>query len=70
MEALPDLYDEMLKADGEHVDVSVMDDDSGWSISAFRGGKVVMEKLGTRGVTARHMNDFLGTRTDIVDTID
>src|SRR4051812_17155000 len=50
------LYDELASADQEHGDVAVINDDHGWTISAHRDGRVVMEDLGnvmTR--TERHM---------------
>src|SRR5207249_10638984 len=36
VERLSDLYDELLSADREHGDVSVIHDDSGWCMSAHR----------------------------------
>ena len=55
IESLSNLYDELLIADREHGDVSVGDEDSGWCMSAHRDGRLVFERLGTRGETARHM---------------
>jgi hypothetical protein len=55
LESLSDLYDELLIADREHGDVAVAHDDSGWCMSAHRDGRIVSERLGTRGTTARHM---------------
>jgi hypothetical protein len=55
LERLSVLYDELLTTDQEHGDVSVINDDSQWSMSAYRDGRLVFEKLGTRGTTARHM---------------
>jgi hypothetical protein len=49
------LYDELLDTDLEHGDVAVVHDDSHWCMSAYRDGHLVFEKLGTRGITARHM---------------
>ena len=54
VEKLPDLYDELLTADREHGDVSVVHEDSGWSMSAHRDGRLVFEHLRTRG-SQRHM---------------
>jgi len=53
LESLSPLYDELLSADNEHGDVSVIHDDSGWSISAHRDGRVVFEHLARGG--ERHM---------------
>lgn len=55
LERLSDLYDELVVADQEHGDVAVINDDSGWCMSAYRDGRLVFEQLGTRGATARHM---------------
>jgi hypothetical protein len=55
VESLPDLYDELLTADREHGDVAVIHDETGWSMSAHRDGRLVFERLGTRGQSARHM---------------
>lgn len=55
LDSLSDLYDELLTADQEHGDVAVVHDESGWSMSAHRDGRLVFERLGTRGQTARHM---------------
>ncbi|SPE51126.1 conserved hypothetical protein [Verrucomicrobia bacterium] len=55
VERLPNLYDELLSADPEHGDVAVVNDDTGWCMSAHRDGRLVFERLGTRGTTARHM---------------
>jgi hypothetical protein len=52
-ESLPRLYDELLSADREHGDVSVIDDESGWCMSAHRDGRLVFTNLARRG--ARHM---------------
>lgn len=54
MANLSDLYDELLTADREHGDVAVVHEDTGWSISAHRDGRVVFEWLG-RGGEPRHM---------------
>ena len=52
-EALPALYDELALADQEHGDVAVVHEETGWSLSAHRDGRVVMEHLGDGG--ERHM---------------
>jgi hypothetical protein len=44
--SLSDLYDELLSADREHGDVAVINDDSGWCMSAHRDGRLVLEQLG------------------------
>lgn len=51
--SLADLYDELQSADEEHGDVSVVHDDTGWCLSAHRGGGLVFEQIGRPG--ARHM---------------
>jgi hypothetical protein len=56
IESLSDLYDELLSADREHGDVAVIHDDSGWSMSAHRGGRLVFEHLGSES-GQRHMID-------------
>lgn len=53
LEALPALYDELQSADREHGDVAVVHEETGWSISAHRDGRVVFEQLGAGG--ERHM---------------
>jgi hypothetical protein len=53
LEMLSPLYDELLTADQEHGDVSVVNEDTGWCISAHRDGRVVFGHLGTGG--DRHM---------------
>jgi hypothetical protein len=53
LEGLSALYDELLTADQEHGDVSVVIDDTGWSISAHRDGRLVFENVDTGG--ERHM---------------
>ena len=52
--SLADLYDELLTADREHGDVAVINDDSGWCLSAHRDGRVVFGNLRDRG-SERHM---------------
>ncbi len=39
------LYDELRHADGEHTDVAVIDDDTGWCITAYSSGLVLLESL-------------------------
>jgi hypothetical protein len=53
LESLSLLYDELLSADREHGDVSVIHDDTGWSMSAHRDGRLVFEHLENGG--ERHM---------------
>ena len=55
MESLSGLYDELLSADREHGDVSVIHDDSGWCMSAHRDGRLVFGNLKDRGRSDRHM---------------
>jgi hypothetical protein len=52
-ESLPRLYDELSNSDQEHGDVSVIDDQSGWCMSAHRDGRLVFTNLGRGG--ACHM---------------
>jgi hypothetical protein len=52
-ESLSALYDELQTADREHGDVSVIHDDTGWSMSAHRDGRLVFEHLRNGG--ERHM---------------
>jgi hypothetical protein len=52
-ENFSELYDELVGTDREHGDVSVVHDDTGWSISAHRDGRVVLEHL--REGRQRHM---------------
>ena len=54
IESLPKLYDELLVADVEHPDVSVIHDGTGWCMSAYRGGGLVFGKLGDPS-SERHM---------------
>jgi hypothetical protein len=49
------LYDELRRADGEHNDVSVIDDDTGWCITAFPSGLVIFQCLADG--SAFHMRD-------------
>lgn len=51
--ALSALYDELQQADGEHGDVAVIHEDTGWSMSAHRDGRLVFEHLRDGG--ERHM---------------
>ncbi len=44
LECLSSLYDELASADQEHGDVAVIHDESGWTISAHRDGRLVMEE--------------------------
>ena len=47
--SLSDLYDELQWEDIEHVDVSVVHDDSGWAMSAYGSGRLIFEHLGEGG---------------------
>jgi hypothetical protein len=51
--SLPALFDELRTADREHGDVTVVHEETGWSLSAHRDGRVVFENLSTGG--ERHM---------------
>src|SRR5688572_14247475 len=48
LDNLSSLYDELIYADSEHGDVSVINDDSGWCMSAHRDGRVVFGRLADR----------------------
>ena len=61
IESLSDLYDELLTAEPEHGDVAVINDDTGWSISAHRDGRVILENLAVPG-TKRHMTNVTKER--------
>jgi hypothetical protein len=50
---LSSLYDELHSAGREHGDVSVINQDTGWSMSAHRDGRVVFKHLRNGG--ERHM---------------
>lgn len=54
VETLSELYDELASSDSEHGDVSVIHEDTGWSISAHRDGRIIFGHLGRRGI-AKHM---------------
>jgi hypothetical protein len=45
LDALNDLYDELQFADIEHVDVTVIHDDTGWSMSAYPSGRLIFGNL-------------------------
>lgn len=51
--SLPDLLGELSTADREHGDVAVVHEQSGWSLSAHRDGRLVLEHLSEGG--ERHM---------------
>ena len=55
VESLSALYDELKDAGREHGDVSVIHDESHYCMSAHRNGRIVFERLGTRGREARHI---------------
>jgi hypothetical protein len=54
LESLSGLYDELLTADVEHGDVTVVHDDLGWYLSAHRDGRVILRRLKDQ-TDARHM---------------
>mgnify|MGYP001418850281 CR=1 FL=1 len=54
IERLSELYDELNAPDKEHGDVAVVHEDTGWSMSAHRDGRLVLEHLGNGG--ERHMH--------------
>lgn len=53
LSSLPDLLDELTTTDREHGDVAVVNEESGWSLSAHRDGRLVFEHLSDGG--ERHM---------------
>lgn len=53
LDMLSNLYDELQATDPEHVDVGVVDEDSGWGMSAYQSGRIILEHLEQGG--ARHM---------------
>jgi hypothetical protein len=55
LDSLSELYDELLSADDEHPDVTVVHQDTGWSMSAYRDGRLIFGHLGDRGHGDRHM---------------
>jgi hypothetical protein len=55
------LYDELATTDQEHGDVSVVNEDNGWCMSAHRNGQLVFGKLGDRNDC--HMLDVSKDRT-------
>lgn len=54
LDCLSALYDELAISDAEHGDVAVTEETS-WTISAHRDGRVVMSFLADPSVGARHM---------------
>ena len=54
VESLSDLYDELFTSGIVDGNVSVINDDNGWSISAYRDGRLVFGKLGDPE-SERHM---------------
>jgi hypothetical protein len=50
--------------DEEHPDVSVSHDETGWTVSAFQCGRLVLENVEDDGVEPRHVET--ATRTDQV----
>ena len=54
IESLPALYDELFTSGIVDGYVSVINDDTGWAISAYRDGRVVFGHLGGQGED-RHM---------------
>jgi hypothetical protein len=60
-ERLPELYDELHSSGIYDGNVAVMNDDTGWCLSAHRDGRVVFERLGDRN--ERHMIPVSKDRT-------
>lgn len=55
IDTLSSLYDELSTTGREHGDVAIVHEDTGWSLSAHRDGRLVFEHLGEGG--ERHMTD-------------
>ncbi|MGW0933208.1 hypothetical protein [Streptomyces sp. NPDC002644] len=53
--------------DDEHPDVSVTDDDSGWTVAAFQGGTLVLENLEHPDPRPRHLPGI--TRAEALRTL-
>ncbi len=49
IQCLSDLYDELQSADAEHGDVAVTNEDTAWSISAHRDGRVCLMNFAGKG---------------------
>jgi hypothetical protein len=54
LESLPSLYDELYSTGIEDGSVAVINDESGWCLSASRDHRIRFEQIGAPG-TARHM---------------
>jgi hypothetical protein len=50
--------------DDEHPDVSVTDGESSWTVSAFQGGTLVLEKLDDSDIEPRHLPHV--SRTEMI----
>ncbi|MEU2155709.1 hypothetical protein ABZ532_11970 [Streptomyces sp. NPDC019396] len=50
--------------DDEHPDVSVTDDESSWTVSAFQDGALVFENLDDSDVQPRHLQN--ASRTEMI----
>lgn len=68
IDALAQLVQELDGArDDEHPDVSISDDESGWSVSVFQSGLVVLENVEDELEEPRHMVDIpRSSATDIL----
>jgi hypothetical protein len=54
LETLASLFDELASSNVEHGDVAVVDQETGWCMSAHRDSRLVLVHLGERG-SQRHM---------------
>lgn len=54
IESLSALYDELLSVDDEHPDVSVEHEETGWCLSAYGKGRLILSAPDGKG---RHMID-------------
>jgi hypothetical protein len=55
IESLPVLYEELFASGIMDGNVAVINQDTGWCISAHRDGRLVFEQLGDDGKSTRHM---------------
>lgn len=65
LDDLGKLYDELAIADEEHFDVSVIHDESGYSITAYPSGYVILENLIELTPGFRHIDGV--TKEQVID---
>lgn len=54
LDAIAQLMDELVAADGEHTDVGVSHE-SGWTLGAFPSGRLIWEHVEDEGIAPRHL---------------